>query len=738
MDRSVLAFAFLAQVSVGSTDLLSGLAPIFKPIAKANVGKRFDASDFAEEAGRTFGLKINPWAVEDFAPRLERAGVLQKVEIPAGAHYYVYAPVQEEFQTVSEADVQSLAAKFSAFAKPILQAHGITLTEEALARMLREQLVDLDFLAILIKPESREKPQESPTLLKRTQAKADEHSRESVEQKARQDVLCAAFILHVYRNDPEVYKLLVRIASGALLAEVILEFQEPKFTGRLDTLTVFLDAPFLMSLLDVSSEESHQFALSVCDELQAHGVTLATFQHCVDELLDNLRAVKSAFASGHARGATGRRLASPVFTATCNAILSGPELRLKALNVRVLDGKNLGSRYQFFTEEDESSLDGALGWYWNEIARKRDAASVAAVMRYRRGGRARMAEFGNAGYVFVTQNPRVVETARRYCIRRDLLDANEVPPALTDRYLAGLLWVLFGGKAGDLAPTLLLANCAAALEPRNDVIGKMHRFLSQVSERQATTFRALMTNERAGQHLMELTLGDPGFLTEENSEVLLERIKQTLVEEERVQSERRLTEEIRVQEERRIQEYEEHKRRLRVAEANVEELKGSMLDLEAKSLVADSESKDLRARLDSASERAEQERILRLDQRRRVIQSVVVDLLAARRRFYILMAITVAAVTALISYVSLIATESQLVRIGITAGTSMVAGVGFWKAPEFLFEPMLKKRLKRKLTKRLAKLQIVGWEDDFQIDLDLGMAIVRHDGRQQREGGSDR
>ena len=307
-----------------------------------------------------------------------------------------------------------------------------------------------------------------------------------------------------------------------------------------------------------------------------------------------------------------------------------------------------------------------------------------------------------------------------------MLDSNEVPPALTDRYLAGLLWVLFGGKAGDLAPTLLLANCAAALEPRNDVIGKMHRFLSQVSEKQAATFRALMTNERAGQHLMELTLGDPGFLTEENSEVLLERIKQTLVEEERVQSDKRLTEEIRIYEERRVQEHEEQDRRIQAAEANAEQLKEAVLELEAKTLVSDSETQELRGRLDSASQRAEQERTLRLDQRRRVVQSLVSDLLAARRRFYVLTAVIAAVVTGVIFYVSLVAAESQFVRVGATAGTSILAGVGFWKAPEFLFEPMLKRRLMRKLTKRLAKLQILGWEDEFQIDLDLGMVIVRH------------
>jgi hypothetical protein len=725
MDRSLLAFAFLAQVNVGQTDLVSGLAPIFKPVAKANAGKRFEPGAFAEEVRKLYGLKMNPWAVEDFAPRLERAGVLQKIELPAGAHYYVYAPIQEEFPSITESDIETLAAKFRAFAEPLLAAHGIALSSDELSRILREQLIDLDFIAILIKPEAREAQEQSRSVLRLKKSESEDESRETVEREARQDVLCAAFILDVYRNEPDVYSLLVRIASGALLAEVVLEFQEPKFTGRLDTLTIFLDAPFVMSLLDLSSEESHTFATAICEELVTQGVTLATFRHCIDELNDNLKAVKSAFASGHAWGATGRRLSNPVFSAMCNAVIGNPEGRLKALKVKVVEGENLGSRFQYFTEQDETSLYAALGVYRNEVARQRDAASVAAVMRYRRGARARMAEFGNAGYVFATQNPRVVDTARRYCLRQNLMDATEVPPAITDRYLAGLLWVLFGGKAEELAPTLLLANCAAALEPRSDVIGKMHRFLSKTSEQQAETFRALMTDERAGQYLMELTLGDSGFLTQDNADELLARIKTTLIEEERGLSERRLAEQQSAHESKMAEEAAAYALRLQETEREVERGKQSFLDTEAQRMVSEARASDLKVKLDSAEDRAQQERGQRIEDRRRVIQAVVDDLLGRRRLIWMVSASLVALVAAAGTYLGLVLASSSFVRIGATVAAGAVAGLGFWKVPDLVLVPFFERGLQRKLVERLRRMQIFDVDRDFDVDLASGVVTPK-------------
>ena len=85
------------------------------------------------------------------------------------------------------------------------------------------------------------------------------------------------------------------------------------------------------------------------------------------------------------------------------------------------------------------------------------------------------------------------------------------------------------GKAEELTQYRLLANCTAALEPRNDVVAKMYRFLSQLDERKAQQFRALMTGERAGQHLMQLTLGDSILITStSDAEHILEQVEASL------------------------------------------------------------------------------------------------------------------------------------------------------------------------------------------------------------------
>jgi hypothetical protein len=259
-DRSLIAFAYLAQTARSDGDLLSGLAPMFRPLARGKVGEKFSPSEFAEQVGRVYGLKVHPWAVEDLAPRLERAGLLRKVLVDQGVHEYVYEEVGGEFSEVSEADIRLVVWRFVDFAKPLLNEHGLAESEERLGDTFLRHLVDMDFVAVLLRPDrSRELERKATTLsVKKPEEQVKWETEATTE--ARFNVLCASFILQVHRTDTRLYDLLVRIATGALLSEVILNFQDPGTTTNLQGLTVLLDAPFVMSVLDLSGEESHIFA----------------------------------------------------------------------------------------------------------------------------------------------------------------------------------------------------------------------------------------------------------------------------------------------------------------------------------------------------------------------------------------------------------------------------------------------------------------------------------------------
>ena len=125
IDRPLLAYAFLAQATPKPGDLLSGLVPIFIPIAKRNMGKRFDSKEFSTQVGEMYGIGISPWAVDDLSQRLEKAGLLFKEPITASTYEYYYADIGGNFTEVSENDIKDVVEQFIQFATPILGANGL-------------------------------------------------------------------------------------------------------------------------------------------------------------------------------------------------------------------------------------------------------------------------------------------------------------------------------------------------------------------------------------------------------------------------------------------------------------------------------------------------------------------------------------------------------------------------------------------------------------------------------------
>ena len=153
--------------------------------------------------------------------------------------------------------------------------------------------------------------------------------------------------------------------------------------------------------------------------------------------------------------------------------------------------------------------------------------------------------------------------------------------------------MLFGGKAEEVTRYRLLANCAAALEARNDVIRTMHRFLTEMDAHQADRFRALMTVERAGQHLMQLTLGDSMLVTNDNVPAILENVEKVLIEKERKAFEEQL-ECVQVEHAEELRRpATEHERQLGLAATEQEALRRSVLDANTDAFAANSGVKEL-------------------------------------------------------------------------------------------------------------------------------------------------
>lgn len=541
--RPLIAYAFLAQTSNADGDLISGLTPIFKPIAATHANQKFCANEFAGELNELYGIDIHPWAVDDLTPRLEKANLIRKIKTSEKSFEYYYNDIQKEFNDVTEADIKYVLQEFANFSRPILQAHQLNVTDLEMEDQFLAELLKMDFHSIQLKPDrSKEDVRKSSTLaLKKTPEK--KQWEEEVAANAKMDVLCSAFIVDTHQKNKALYELIVRIASGALISEVVLNFQTPATGVNLSSLNVVFDAPLVMSILDLTSEQEHKYANSLLEKLIQNKAKICIFQHSVEEMHSNLKSVLNRFEKGTATGATARRLANTVFKAYVLSVFKDIQSVLVQKNIKVIQAPSSTSSYQYLSQDEQDSFRTVLGIYENPTAQERDAASMAAVVRLRQGKAVKASQFQNSQYIFITRNPWIPEKVLRFLVKRKILADNDTPPVISDRYLAGILWVMFGGKSEEFTRYRLLANCTAALEPRNDVVQKTNKFLKDLDADKAEHFMALMTTQRAGQHLMQMTLGESLYVSSTHqAEQILEALKETLTEDQSIKHESELKE----------------------------------------------------------------------------------------------------------------------------------------------------------------------------------------------------
>ena len=286
----------------------------------------------------------------------------------------------------------------------------------------------------------------------------------------------ASFLLDAYENDQALYELLIKYTTGALIAEVILDFRHPSNMRDLKGVQIFLDTPFLMSLFDFGSKLSTKYAEMLYQQLQKSGATLATFRHSIEEFRDNADAVLTAKKEGWAYGETASRLVDPSFKIYATTFLPMLEqkIREKGIEIAALPSANV---YRFFTTDEEKDLATRINFHHSLQARERDAQSIANIMRLRNGKTVGFSNIQACGTLFLTKNGTLVSITEKALLDSNRLHIREVPPCLTDRYFAGLLWVMCGGERDGLPEHRLLSNCARAVNSGIGVIAKMHEVL---------------------------------------------------------------------------------------------------------------------------------------------------------------------------------------------------------------------------------------------------------------------
>lgn len=532
-SRPVIAFALLRQCSeLMRTDLLSGIAVLIRPLVGDLADQLFDSRILAGRLADAYGVSIPPTALEGMTHRLVAANILRVEQLESGLTRALYTSNQslQPLEPHAESDFQNILDEFLLHAGERLSAAGKSLPEERLTSGFLRHLATLDFSAIKVRPLV---VSESTKTIVGPAAREQMALSAELADEAILDSLVASYVAWLQEHHPERLSLLATVADGALAAELVFDLQAPTAVSRLTNTTIVVDTPLILSYLDLSSAQDTKDTRKLFDQIAEAGAKVAPFQHSIEETEGVLRAIQNARGAGDAYGPSVHRLSESMFRAYFESMIgSVGRTWAHEYNLEIIP-EAATHFHKNFTPLDEEELVGAirLSMYDRVLTRERDAKSVAETLRRLGGAHIPISSISSCRYIFATSNASLQKRVASFLARKNFVREGEFNPILTSRYLSGLCWLMCGGKSNQ-SPTMakLLANCAAALRLKPEIAERTKRFLADVDPEKARHFEALMTNERASQYLVEVTLGDINVVTANNVEEIYEEVQRRAAE----------------------------------------------------------------------------------------------------------------------------------------------------------------------------------------------------------------
>lgn len=476
-------------------------------------------SDFTKE----FGLIIPYHPMLTVLNRTQKRGLIER-------DYGKFKPNKEkaakfEFTGIAEEQLRKQEKITKEFISFVKQNYSVELTREeaeaAFISFLKDHDLDILFAA-----------QDSTVL-------------PPIKSSNEKKFLIYKFIKNAHESEPEIFRFIVDIAVGYILASAVLYNKFDKFAGKLKKINFYFDTRCILRLIGAEGKEKKEAYIEFFKTLSEEKGNLFLFQHTYEEMMgileEALRWVENPRYDSS--------LASPVLRYFVENNYKSSDVERFIINVdRVLEENKIikvdapdPNKYKYY-QIDEDNLHAVIVEAYKEqnpsfeelekrLAIQRDVKSIASIYRLRKGRKPKTIK--EADSIFVTTNSGLSYANRRF-ESSEIGEDHNIPACLTDIFIGTLVWLQSPAKVLSLNEKKIIADCYAALQPNDTLIKK---FLSEVeklrNEKKISDdeYYLLRTHRVAMELLEEKTMGDLNNFTDKTSEEILEEIRKGIKKE---------------------------------------------------------------------------------------------------------------------------------------------------------------------------------------------------------------
>lgn len=377
-----------------------------------------------------------------------------------------------------------------------------------------------------------------------------------VEAPEKLRYLICWFVVENWESNPILVNYLKDISIGHALSSLILYDEFSPFKGKLENLDIYLDTPFILSLLGINGEQRTLLSEEILNQLKNDKANVYILQTTINEVLNNLDSCKNTLKKGNgiSKSLSVRMcIENNIRVEDIEQLMADFSSKMESLGIsenRVPDYED----YDLVIDEEEL-FDTIIESYENvnrgekkprtigkiksslpdhiERTIRRDVKVLSGIYRFRKGKIPISIKDSKA--IFVTTSSALAFASRVF--ENKLNKRNDaIPTCFTDIFLSTLIWIQNPVLADQINKRRILSDCYAGISPSEELIKQYETELKKLKERgriNNSTYLTLRTHHVAIQMLSTKSLGDPELFSGESTAQLVNQFLDRMTEEER-------------------------------------------------------------------------------------------------------------------------------------------------------------------------------------------------------------
>lgn len=466
-------------------------------------GELFVPQKFSDQILKDFGWRISTHAIEFFIPKMRKLGWIESRDrLPASGPYTVNLPQPETAETGAintREQLSDLGSRFRDFSRDISPLNNLPSDDLEAGAVLLSHLVDqeVDFYSEY-----------------ETAANDDEY-------------LALRFVETAALEDEDLTSRLAALKALGFVFRVAEEITNPS-TKRRSSLRLVLDGPLILDYLGVNGPVRTGTISEIISDMRSIGVSIVTFQHCIDEATEIMRQVLQTNPRDR-YGPMGDALRKGlVHENALTGILQGFDASVKSKDIEVLPDniEYLPSSHQYFSQEKLEDLESIINWHDEEKKHARERDTDTTVLTIRRRAGHRTSDIFESRFVCVTNNATFAGATKRHLTEIAYYNSRQVPPIIPVKELAAKVWLEIGNNSIDdrlkIPRAEMLMSCERSLGFNRKVVDKAKEELSAIKPDQLEQFEFLLQVPRSARAVADFTMNNENYVSGENVELLVE------------------------------------------------------------------------------------------------------------------------------------------------------------------------------------------------------------------------